>query len=235
MRPLQRLLSIATLTAATFAAGCGLAPSLDLGRNVQVRAKSDAQADAVVAEVKRTWTGLNTVSGAVSFWEKKGNEDTKSKADFYWSRPGKLRTNVTEADTMLKRGAKMVYLGDRKITVKVGFIKKTLAYDDPQVLSLRGYRIDQTDLVALVNGLLDPSATLRYAGAATINGRPADVIEATGSRSLLPDLAKVRIAVDKQSRMPSQLEGFEGAEVVFRAQVPTLSLNPTLSNDLFEL
>ncbi|MNL25912.1 hypothetical protein D3C87_1474140 [compost metagenome] len=136
---------------------------------------------------------------------------------------------------MLKRGAKMVYLGDRKITVKVGFIKKTLAYDDPQVLSLRGYRIDQTDLVALVNGLLDPGATLRHVGSATINGRPADLIEATGSRALLPDLAVVRIAVDKQSHMPSQVEGFEGGAPVFRAQVPALTLNPALSNDLFEL
>lgn len=235
MRPLHRLIAIATLTAATFAAGCGIAPTLDLGRQTKVRALSEVQADAVVAEVKRTWTGLNTVSGAVSFWEKKGSETSKSKADFYWARPGKLRANVTEADSMMKRGAKMVYLGDRKITVKVGFIKKTLAYDDPQVLSLRGYRIDQTDLVALVNGLLDPNATLRHAGTATVNGRAADLIEATGSRALLPDLAKVQIAVDKQSHMPSQIEGFEGGEVVYRAQVPTLSLNPALSNDLFEL
>ncbi|MNX82101.1 hypothetical protein D3C86_1138150 [compost metagenome] len=235
MRPLHRLLAIATLTAATFAAGCGLVPSLDRGTQTRLRAQSDTQADAVVAEVKRTWTGLNTVSGVVAFWEQKGGEQTKSKAEFYWSRPGKLRANVTEADTMLKRGAKMVYLGDRKITVKVGFIKKTLPYDDPQVLSLRGYRIDQTDLVALVGGLLDPGATLRHAGPATINGRAADLIEVTGSKTLLPDLAKVRIAVDKQSHMPSQVEGFEGSEVVFRAQVPSLTVNPPLSNDLFEL
>jgi outer membrane lipoprotein-sorting protein len=235
MRPLHRLITFATLIAATFTAGCGVVPSLDLGHPSKVRAQADTQADAVVAEVKRSWTGLNTVSGAVSFWEKKGNEESKNKADFFWSRPGKLRANVTEADSVLKRGAKMVYLGDRKITVKVGFIKKTLPYDDPQVLSLRGYRIDQTDLVALVNGLLDPNATLRYAGSATVNGRPADLIEATGTRVLLPDLAKVQIAVDKQSHLPSQVEGFEASAVVFRAQVPNLTLNPALSNDLFAL
>ncbi len=236
MRAHRHIITLLALGFALSAAGCGLAPQM-IGRGPasQVRAKADPQAEAVVAQVRKTWTGTNTLSGVVAFWEKQGSEVSQSKAEFYWSRPEKLRANVTEADSAMKRGAKLVYLGDKKITVKVAFIKKTLAYDDPQVLSLRGFRIDQTSITSVVGGLLDPKATIRHAGTATFNGRTADLLEGAGSDHMLPGLTKMVVAVDKQSHMPCNVEGFAGNEVVFRASIPTLALNPQLPNNTFDL
>lgn len=236
MRAHRHLITLFALGLALTAAGCGLSPQLlSRGPVAQVRAKGDAQADAVVAQVRKTWTATNTLSGTVAFWEKQGNDVSQSKADFFWSRPEKLRANVTEADSVTKRGAKLVYLGDKKITVKVAFIKKTLAYDDPQVLSLRGFRIDQTSITAVVGGLLDPQATIRYAGTATFNGRAADLLEGTGSQYMLPGCSKMVVAVDKQTNMPCNVEAYAGSEVVFRAQIPTLTLNPQLPSNTFDL
>lgn len=236
MRAHRQLLTLFALGLALTASGCGLSPQLiGRGPQAQVRAQADPQADAVVSQVRQTWNGTNTLSGVVAFWEKEGNEVSQSKAEFFWSRPEKLRANVTEADSAMKRGAKLVYLGDKKITVKVAFIKKTLPYDDPQVLSLRGFRIDQTSITAVVGGLLDPKATIRHVGTTTVNGRSADLLEGAGSTYMLPGLTKMVVAVDKQTHMPCNVEGYAGNEVVFRAAIPALTLNPQLPNNTFDL
>lgn len=232
----RHVLTLFALGLVLTASGCGMSPQLlARGPLAQVRAKADPQADAVVAEVRRTWTGTRTMSGVVTFWEKRGTEISQSKAEFFWSRPEKLRANVTEADSAMKRGAKLVYLGDKKVTVKIAFIKKTLPYDDPQLLSLRGYRIDQTSLTSVVGGLLDPQATIRHAGSATFNGRPADLLEGSGSAYMLPGLTRMVIAVDQQTHMPSNAEGYVGSELVFRATIPTLAVNPQLPDNTFTL
>lgn len=234
---LNRLsLALAAIGLLSLSAGCGVQtfPLLDSSSST-IRAKSDTQADAVMQSVKTTWTGMNTASGVVSFWEKKGSQTSSSTANFYWSRPEKLRADITEASTSGKRGVKLVYQGDKKITAKLGFFKKTFSYDDPQVLSLRGYRIDQTDLGAFTTGLLAPGANVKYAGTTTISGRSADLLEVTGSKDLLPGTAKVLVAIDSVSHLPSQLEGFDNKEVVYRAQVPQLNVNAQLPGNIFDL
>lgn len=235
MRPLRIL--VASVTLAALMTGCGVGnflPRLNQGPEQGLRAK-DAQAIAVVDAVRQTWAKTTSASGVVAFFEQKGRETTTSKAEFFWTRPQKLRANITEAESITKRGAKLVYLGDGRITAKLGFIKKTIPYDDPQVLSLRGYRIDQTSLTFIVEGLLDPKAAIRHAGSVTIAGRPADLLELTQGAGMLPGCSKMQLAIDRQSRMPALLEGFEGTTVVFRAQLSNVAVNPKLSDDLFKL
>ena len=235
MRQLRIL--VAGVTLAALMTGCGVGsflPRLTPGSEQGLRAK-DAQAGVVVEAVRQTWTKTTSASGVVAFFEQKGRETTTSKAEFFWVRPQKLRANVTEADSITKRGAKLVYLGDGRITAKLGFIKKTLPYDDPQVLSLRGYRIDQTSLTSIVEGVLDPAAAARHVGTVTIDSRAADLLELTQGSGMLPGCTKMQVAIDGQTRMPVRVEGFEGTAVVFRAQLSAMQVNPKLSDDLFKL
>jgi len=235
MRQLRIL--VAGVTLAALMTGCGVGsflPQLNQGPEQGLRAK-DAQAGAVVEAVRQTWSKTTSASGVVAFFEQKGRETTTSKAEFFWARPQKLRANITEAESITKRGAKLVYLGDGRITAKLGFIKKTMPYDDPQVLSLRGYRIDQTSLTSIVEGILDPAAAVRHAGKVTIAGRAADLLELTKGSGMLPGCSKMQIAIDSQTRMPVLVEGFEGTTVVFRAQLSGMQVNPKLSDSLFKL
>lgn len=234
MRTLRSSLALGSALLMLLAAGCGLAPTTRSHAPTRFTAQ-DAATDALVAKVRAAWDGLKTTQGVVSFWEQKGTAVSASKAEFYWSRPEQLRANIKEADSATKRGAKLVYLGDGKITVKVAFIKKTLPYDDPQVLSLRGYRIDQTSLTALVQGVLDPQATLKLLGSATVSGRTATLVELSGTHTLLADLPRVVIAIDDQNGLPLQVEGFEATGPAFRATVTGLVVNPTLPGDIFQL
>lgn len=235
MRLLRLLLTSVTLAAAM--TGCGLGdflPQLNRAPETGLRAR-DAQSDAVREAVRQTWLGTTTASGVVAFWEQKGRETSASKAEFFWSRPSKLRANILEADSVTKRGVKLVALGDGRITAKLGFIKRTFPLDDPEVLSLRGYRLDQTSLTAIVEGLLDPAASVHHAGSVTVAGRPADLLEQVGGSGMLPGCSRMQLAIDRQTRMPLLVEGFEGATVVFRAQLSGMTLNPKFSDDLFKL
>lgn len=235
MRRLRLLLTGITLAASL--AGCGFGgglPLLDRASERSLRAR-DAQSDAVLAAVRQAWGQTTSASGVVAFWEQAGRETSASKAEFFWSRPSKLRANILEADSVTKRGAKLVTLGDGQITAKLGFIKRTFRIDDPEVLSLRGYRIDQTSLTAIVEGLLDPAATVTHAGGTTLSGRSADLLDLRGGSGMLPGCSRMRLAIDRQNRMPLLVEGYEGDKPVFRAQLSGMALNPKLSDDLFKL
>lgn len=235
MRQFRPLVAAATLSA--LLSGCGVGSFLpQLGQPPEQRLRArDSRVIAVVDGVRQAWEKTKTVSGEVSFWEQKGFESSSSKAEFYWSRPQKLRANIVEADSVTRRGAKLVYLGDGRITAKLGFIKRSFAFDDPQVLSLRGYRIDQTSLTAIVEGLLDPEANVRYVGPVTLGGRASELVWFTGGKGMLPGLSRMQVAIDRQNRMPVLVEGFESKDVVFRAHLSGLTLNPALSDDLFRL
>lgn len=235
MRTLRLLLTGITL--AVSLAGCGLGgglPLLDREPTRNPRAL-DAPSGAVLAAVRQAWGQTHSASGVVAFWEQAGRETSASKAEFFWSRPSKLRANILEADSFTKRGVKLVTLGDGRVTAKAGFIKRNFRIDDPEVLSLRGYRLDQTSLTAIVDGLLDPAATVRHAGETTLTGRSADLLDLRGGSGMLPGCTRMRLAIDRETRMPLLVEGFEGDTPVFRAQLSGMAINPKLSDDLFKL
>ena len=221
---------------AALLAGCGVqslnAPFTRDGRTVAVR--SDAKAAALVANLKKTSAELKTFSGVASFWETDGKDVSTNTAELYLALPNKIRANITEASSMMKRGAKMVYLGDGKITAKKGFIKKTMRYDEPDALSVRGWRIDQTDLAAILAGATHADAKARYVGTAQVGGRAVEVLELS-SPVLLPGTTKQVLALDAKNFAPVKLEGFVKDQPVYRMELSNIQLNPTLPGDIFQL
>lgn len=232
----RRSLALAGALAITaILAGCGvqtLSPTVRGGHSLAVR--SDAKADALVAGLKNASGQLKTFSGVVKFWETDGHDVSTNTAELYLALPNKIRANITEASSMTKRGVKMVYLGDGKITAKLAFIKKTLPVDDPQVLSVRGWRIDQTDLNAIIKGATDPAANAHYAGATTVNGRAAEVLELS-SPAFLPGTSKQVVTLDAQTFVPLKVEAFAGSQSVYKMELANTQLNPTLPADIFKL
>lgn len=233
----RRLVAVAGAAAfVALAAGCGVQtlPSASTRIKGGVAVRSDAKAEQLVAGLKATSASLKTFSGVVKFWETDGKETSTNTAEIYMAMPDKLRANITEASSAMKRGVKMVALGDGKITAKLGFIKKTMSLDDPQVLSVRGWRLDQTDLAAIIKGATDAKANARYAGAATVGGRQAELIE-LANPAFLPGTTKQVLALDAQTFAPLKVEGFVGAQSVFRMEIQNPQLNPTLPGDIFKL
>lgn len=199
-----------------------------------MQARGADKAAELVAGVKRLERKLATFSGVVRFWETDGQKVETNAAEVFLAAPGRIRANLTETANPLKRGAKLVYLGGQEVRVKLGFIKKTYRYDHPDVVSLNGYRIDQTDISAIVAGLTHPQAQVRYAGSATVDGRAAEVIEVT-SPVLLPGVDREVVTLDAEHFVPVKLDALRASAPVFRMALSDWKLNPPLSDDLFKL
>jgi outer membrane lipoprotein-sorting protein len=227
--------ALAPVALALLLAGCGT--HLNTARQIQangLRIHARDNAAALIDGLRTMAAGLNTFSGIVSFWETDGKDVQTSTAEVYTARPGKIRANITEASQALKRGVKLVYLGDKKVVAKIGFIKKTFAYDDTQVTSMHNWRIDQTDLGALIGGLTDAAGTATDLGPATVNGATGEAVQVT-SPSLLPGVSKEVVVLNPATFVPMQLEAFIGDKVVYRIVIAKPAINPTLPADIFVL
>lgn len=227
-------LAFATV-AAVFGAGCAHSPlQLGAGHKPAVFKARSAKEAELAKGLQGFQAQLKTFSAVATFWETDGKDTQTNTAEIFLAQPGKIRANVLESSNSMKRGAKMVYLGDKTVRVKLGFIKKTFAYDDPMVVSTRGYRIDQTDLTAVIGGVIHPQATLTYKGAATLNGKPVEMLEVV-SPAILPGTEREVIALDPQTFAPVQLEAFSQGKVVFKLGLTKGQINPTLPDDTFTL
>lgn len=226
---------LAPLALALILAGCGT--HLPAARTVQpngLRIHARDGAAALIDGLRTMAAGLNTFSGVVSFWETDGKDTQTSTAEVYTARPGKIRANITEASQALKRGVKLVYLGDKKVTAKIGFVKKSFDYADPQVTSMHNWRIDQTDLGALIGGLTDPAGTATDLGPATVNGVAGEAVEVT-SPTLLPGVTREVVVLNPATFVPLRLEAYVADKLVYRLEIAKAALNPNLPADIFVL
>lgn len=227
-------IALATV-AAVFGAGCAHSPlQLGAGHRPAVFKTRTAKEAELAKGLKGFESQLKTFSAVASFWETDGKDTQTNTAEIFLAQPGKIRANVLESSNSMKRNAKMVYLGDKKVRVKLGFIKKTFDYDDATVTSVRGFRIDQTDLTAVIAGVTHPQAKLSYKGSHTLNGKPVELLEVV-SPAILPGTEREVIALDPQSFAPVQLEAFAGGKVVFKLGLAKAVINPTLPDDTFTL
>ncbi|MDB5100283.1 MAG: hypothetical protein JWM80_4704 [Cyanobacteria bacterium RYN_339] len=226
---------LAPTAIALLLAGCGthLTGANSVPSN-GLRAHSRETAPALIDGLRTMAAGLNTFSAIVSFWETDGKDTQTSTAEVYTARPGKIRANITEASQALKRGVKLVYLGDKKVTAKIGFIKKQFDYADPQVTSMHNWRIDQTDLGAMIGGLTDPAGQATDLGPVTVNGVAGQAVGVT-SPSLLPGVTREVVVLNPTTFMPLRLEAYIGDKPVYRLEITKAAINPTLPADIFVL
>jgi outer membrane lipoprotein-sorting protein len=223
---------VAPFALALILAGCGT--HVPGARPVQPSNLRVREASTLIGGLRTMAAGLNTFSAVVSFWETDGKDTQTSTAEVYTARPGKIRANITQASQALKRGVKLVYLGDKKVVAKIGPIKKTFDYADTQVTSMHNWRIDQTDLSALIGGLTDPAGQATELGPVTVNG-VAGVAVAVTSPTLLPGVSKEVVVLDPTTFVPLRLEAFIGEKPVYRLEITKAVLNPTLPADIFVL
>jgi outer membrane lipoprotein-sorting protein len=218
-------------------AGCGThlgTPNARVLSASQLRAHSRDAAGDLIAGLRNTAAGLNTFTGTVSFWETKGGDVQTSTADVFTAKPSKLRANITDSSSATKRGVNLVYLGDKKVTAKLGWFSKTMDYTDPQVLSMHGWRIDQTDLSALMNGLTDANGQDTLVGPVTVHGVAGQAVSVT-SPTLLPGVTKEVVVLDPTTFVPLQLEAYINADVIYRVEITKAKVNPKLPADIFVL
>jgi outer membrane lipoprotein-sorting protein len=224
----SRLL-VASLALATLA-GCGTNPTglhyAMAPRATRARAM-DASSDAAVNGVKALQSKLNTFTATIDFWETNGKDVQTNTVNVAFAQPEKIRADITKSSDGMRNGASMVYLGGDTIEAKKFFIHQTMKVDDPKALSLRGYRIDQTDIKFMLGTITNAADTVAA-------GPAANVYEVTGP-GLLPKTSREEVTLDPTTFAPVKIEFFDGNDSVYRIKLSSVKVNPTLPGNIFEL
>lgn len=186
--------------------------------------------------VSQSYQALSTMTADYEVRQlgKKGSYTATVK--FQFEKPRKLSMKIETCSDALRQGAKVVWLGSGKIRAKkmLGFvpIQKEHELSEPDALSVRGYRYDETDFHAMVQALLAPQANPRMLGPTTVAGVPMELVEI---RPTLAGGQTERIGVDRMTRLPVYREVREGGQIVYYQLYTHLRVNAKLPSDAFKL
>ncbi|HEY9724587.1 MAG TPA: hypothetical protein V6D47_21475 [Oscillatoriaceae cyanobacterium] len=187
----------------------------------------DAGSAAAVAGVQALETKLQTFTGTIAFWETDGKDVSTNTCKIAFAMPEKIRADFTQSSDSMRDGASMVYLGGATIEAKKWFVHKTYKVTDPAACSLRGYRIDQTDIKFMLGTITNPQDTV-------VAGPAPNVYEVSGP-GLLPQTTREEVALDPTTFVPQTINFFNGNDSVYRIKLTGVKINPSLPGDTFQL
>ena len=145
---------------------------------------------------------------------------------------------VTKHSISLAIGAKMVWKGEQKATVKaagaLGLLPMELDLGDSKMTTNRNWRFDQLDHIGILSRALDKKAVVELAGKSNIGGKDAFMIKVKGTG--VDDLVtEENIAVDAKTFLIIADEMYSGEELVFQTKINIESTNSTLPADTFTI
>ena len=229
-------------------AGCGGPPTgMDVARSpkplptpAQQRIGAERPEDAILGKLATALNSVSYMEGSVAFKEyaRDGGKEEHGDAKFSFRRtPFAARVDIQESNRMLAAGSAVLWTGGETVWVHRKGIPLTLsfAFDNSLVTSIRGWRLDQTDIFSMGRVLLAPDAKVRHLGLQKVGERDRIMFEVTGTRASLPGDTPDKIGLDPRMYVPTYREIYAGSKLVHRGQGRNLTINKKLEDDRFKL
>ncbi|MFP5502412.1 MAG: hypothetical protein ACLGIN_07965 [Candidatus Sericytochromatia bacterium] len=213
-------------------------PTFPIGGPPQPQAPAfNPQVQQMVAAAVQRLDAIKTIEGKVRFEEWKGDQQDIGEAQFtFRQRPFAARVDVLSSNRMLVSGTSILWEGGTSLKVKpVGLpLTMNFAYDHSQVVSLRGYRMDQTDLFSMGKVLRAPGAQIRPLGPRKVRGEEVFILEVRSPGSL-PDVSHELIGLHTRHQIPTYREMYAGSKLIHRGQGLNLRFDGSLDGEAFDL
>lgn len=186
---------------------------------------------------KRVQT-LNTAKTTVNCFEtnaEKGPTNLKANMTFM---SGTTKLEVISHQNSLFVGAKLSYqAGNPDVTARaagaLGIVKVNAPMTDKRILTRRGYRLDQIDVFAISNRLLNGNAEPKILGKTQINGRNIAILEFTKANDFDQEVTRELLGIDMEDFFVRIHEMYAGSELVFSLKLENVQLNtPVSAKDL---
>lgn len=197
----------------------------------------DPQLQAMVGQAVARLDAVKTISGKLAFRESKGGaEDHGDAAIAFRRKPFAARVDILESDRLLAHGGSLLWTGGTKLRIKPLKMPFSLEFgwEDAQVVSQRGYRIDQTDIFSMGKVLRHPGARLRALGEKRVRNEAVFCIEAYSPASL-PGITREVIGIHQGHGIPTYREMYEGEALVHQGQGYQLRVDKPIDDERFEL
>ena len=200
------------------------------------------QADSgPVMEHKSSFDRIQDYTGILESFIRKGDKTEERTYEYRYMKPGWVYMKILEGDN---KGAVVIYNPKtEKVRARkggiLGAIKLTFDPTDKKVLSIRGHRVDESHMGAILNRWLDYLARARveFKGDTAVEGLKGLLLEATGC-----DTAKYHgtwkeiLLLDPDNHLPVLIEQFDSSgELIHRVRIKDLKLNRGLKEEDFRL
>lgn len=251
MRPSLR--SALTLTALTLLSACGqpgpTAPPVRVSDTyaptpVPQRPGPQAQpagldpfAQQLVAQGLARLQRYRSIEGRLVFTEWEGGKmETGEGRLSLRQKPFAARVDVLKSNRFLATGTSILWEGGDQVQVKPLKMPLSLKFDtdDSKVVSLRGYRFDETDLTSMAKVMRHPAARLRYMGPRAVKGEALHLFEVFSPASA-KGITREVIGLHQQHQIPTYREMYEGDRLVHVGQGVGLRLDGPVETDRFDL
>lgn len=188
---------------------------------------------------KRVQT-LNSAKTVVNCFEtnaEKGPTNLKANMMFM---SGTTKLEVISHQNSLFVGAKLSYqAGSPNVTARaagaLGIVKVNAPMTDKRILTRRGYRLDQIDVFAIANRLLNGKVEPKVLGKTQVNGRNIAILEFTNANDFDKEVTRELLGIDMEDYFVRIHEMYAGSELVFSLKLENLQLNAPISAQDLEI
>lgn len=221
-------------TAAPAAAPKAAAPA-----PAKAAAPAGPTAAELLAKVHQAVASLQSLSATVSTFEKGPNGTGTGKVQMLY-RAGQVKLDVIASSDSSRLGVKLSFQsGGSQVRVRpsgvLSMVALNLAANDSKLLSGRKYQIPQIELMSTVNRLTQPGVHAKILGKTTFAGAEVIVIEVVGANNFDGSITKEHLGIDSQTFLPRIHEMYQGEELVYAGRVESLTVNPQLAANAFEV
>lgn len=183
-----------------------------------------APAGSAAELIERGYASFSAMSGyetEMHYMQKKGAKTSTGIYLIAGKQPRKVRIIIKEGNS---QGTKLLWEGGDKIKVRpTGFLSAVtvdLPLTDDRFKSVRGYTLNQSDVVAMFTMMRDPANKAELSG--------AGFVTLTGPK-LMPGTIKMVVNFDATSNLPYKVEASDSKEPVFRMELKNFRSNKNVS------
>ncbi|MCD6087527.1 MAG: DUF1571 domain-containing protein [Candidatus Hydrothermae bacterium] len=200
------------------------------------------QADSgPIVKLKSSFDSILDYTCILESFVRKGDKKEVRTYEYRYMKPGWVYMKILKGDN---KGAVVIYNPETgKVRARkggiLGAIKLTFDPTDKKVLSIRGHRVDESHMGAILNRWLDylTRAKVEYKGETTVDSLKGPLLEATEC-----DTAKYHgtwkeiLLLDADNHLPVLIEQFDrSGKLIHRVRIKDLKLNTGLKKEDFKL
>ncbi len=198
----------------------------------------DTTPASIITKFETVLAGITDYRVQAFGWSVKGSVREERAMVFSFKRPRMIRFDVVDSKKLFDTGSVGIYKGGSDVEGKMGGIMSIFPVkadkNDPLVTSIRGIRLDESDLIGILAKLkyyLNNCVTSAYVladGTVVLTG-------IDNEKSISGKTAREILYFDPKSFLPQKMEGFDGDEQVEYIVWSDYVLNTGLPDAMFDI
>lgn len=194
---------------------------------------ADAQAQQLLAGVRKAQTANRGFTATVQTWEKGAGKTESGTLKIAFKKPSVMRLEIQKSTNSQAQGVKLRWEGGSEFKIKPTWMPFAVGVGitDKRVISLNSWTIKETDVTCILSVLLDPATQVKFIGPQNFDGLNLVAVEVRSPKSPKGVSHEV-VGIDPQSGLPKARMLYKGQEMVYKLTVKSMALKVPSETEL---